>query len=178
MDLYTIHIIYNQVSYCFSVQCRISWPVILNVVLWRRINVEACPLFFNLHDPVLWMWPTNEGKIKKLHGDIDVHWSSSNEKRTFFSMPSLHQSSKETTTVNMTWIDTRIASMLGCLEVYLSLEETMNTWPDLCYGGFCGRLASDGYNKGMMTHRGRNPQGPKIMYSNQGGWLKKNNMNM
>ena len=99
--------------------------------------------------------------------EMDDHWLN------FFSMPSLHQSSKETTTVNLTWIDTRTASMLGCLEVYLSLEETMNTWPDLCYGGFCGRLASDGYNKGMMTHRGRNPQGPKIMYSNQGGWLKK-----
>ena len=32
----------------------------------------------------------------------------------------------------------------------------------LCCPGLCGQMAADGYDKGMMTHRGRNPQGPKL----------------
>ena len=49
--------------------------------------------------------------------------------------------------------------MLDCLE---AMSECEFKTPDLCCLGLCGQMAADGYDKGMMTHRGRNPQGPKL----------------
>ena len=119
-------------------------------------------MFFNLHTLLLRMWPTDEGKKQDIHEAHQWFWVS-------FSTRSLRLSSQETTTVNMTWTDTRIATMLDCSEV---MSECESKTPDLCCPGLCGQMAADGYDKGMMTHRGRNPQGPKLfgIISRGGGW--------
>ena len=67
-------------------------------------------MFFNLHTLLLRMWPTDEGKKQDIHEAHQWFWVS-------FSTRSLRLSSQETTTVNMTWTDTRIATMLDCSEV-------------------------------------------------------------
>ena len=111
-----------QVSYYFSVQCRISlhdfWCLILcqTKMLKSILCFSAFTLFCYGCGPLM------KAKCEKSRP------RHIKEIKMSFSMRSLHLSNQETTTVNMTWINTRIATMSGCLKVFsISDESDINT---------------------------------------------------